>query len=95
MSSLKEISIREYISKIDFKSDDWKLSQIKEDIICVFDNNVSEINCNLLISINDDILNFLQTIYISFLTILDVCGFIIYILSYELFNINNISIIGL
>ena len=32
MSSLKEISIREYISKIDFKSDDWKLSQIKEDM---------------------------------------------------------------
>ena len=32
MSSLKEISIREYISKIDFKSDDWKLSKIKEDM---------------------------------------------------------------
>ena len=32
MSSLKEISIREYISKIDFKSDDWRLSQIKEDM---------------------------------------------------------------
>ena len=32
MSSLKEMSIREYISKIDFKSDDWKLSQIKEDM---------------------------------------------------------------
>ena len=32
MSSLKEISIREYISKIDFKSDDWKISQIKEDM---------------------------------------------------------------
>ena len=32
MSSLKEVSIREYISRIDFKSDDWKLSQIKEDM---------------------------------------------------------------
>jgi len=32
MSSLKEMSIREYVSKIDFKSDDWKLSQIKEDM---------------------------------------------------------------
>jgi hypothetical protein len=32
MSSLKEMSIREYISRIDFKSDDWKLSQIKEDM---------------------------------------------------------------
>jgi threonine aldolase len=32
MSSLKEFSIREYISKIDFTSDDWKLSQIKEDM---------------------------------------------------------------
>lgn len=29
---MKEISIREYISKIDFKNDDWKLSQIKEDM---------------------------------------------------------------
>jgi len=32
MNSLKEMSIREYISKIDFKTDDWKLSQIKEDM---------------------------------------------------------------
>jgi len=32
MSSMKEMSIREYISKIDFKNDDWKLSQIKEDM---------------------------------------------------------------
>jgi hypothetical protein len=32
MGSLKEIAIREYISHIDFKSDDWKLSQIKEDM---------------------------------------------------------------
>lgn len=29
---MKEHSIREYISKIDFKSDDWKLSKIKEDL---------------------------------------------------------------
>jgi hypothetical protein len=26
------MSIREYVSRIDFKSDDWKLSQIKEDM---------------------------------------------------------------
>lgn len=32
MSSLKEISIRDYISKIDFRNDDWKLSKIKEDM---------------------------------------------------------------
>ena len=32
MNSLKEMSIREYISHIDFKNDDWKLSQIKEDM---------------------------------------------------------------
>lgn len=32
MSSMKEYSIREYISKIDFKNDDWKLSQLKEDL---------------------------------------------------------------
>lgn len=32
MNSLKEMSIREYISKIDFKNDDWKLSKIKEDM---------------------------------------------------------------
>jgi hypothetical protein len=30
MASMKEISIREYISQIDFKRDDWKLSEIKE-----------------------------------------------------------------
>jgi hypothetical protein len=32
MSSLKEMSIREYISRIDFKSDDWGLTRIKEDM---------------------------------------------------------------
>lgn len=32
MSSLKEYSIREYISKIDFKNDDWKIPQLKEDL---------------------------------------------------------------
>jgi hypothetical protein len=32
MNSLKEASIREYISNIDFKNDDWKLSKIKEDM---------------------------------------------------------------
>jgi len=32
MSSLKEMSIRDYISKINFKTDDWKLSKIKEDM---------------------------------------------------------------
>lgn len=32
MNSLKEMAIREYVSKIDFKRDDWKLSQIKEDM---------------------------------------------------------------
>ncbi len=32
MGSLKEMSIREYVSRIDFKRDDWKLSQIKEDM---------------------------------------------------------------
>lgn len=32
MNSLKEISIRDYISRINFKSDDWKISQIKEDM---------------------------------------------------------------
>jgi hypothetical protein len=30
--TLKEMSIREYISNIDFKRDDWKLSKIKEDM---------------------------------------------------------------
>lgn len=29
---MKEISIRDYISRIDFKNDDWKLSKIKEDM---------------------------------------------------------------
>lgn len=32
MSSMKEIAIRDYISKIDFKHDDWKLSEIKENM---------------------------------------------------------------
>jgi hypothetical protein len=32
MNSLKEMSIRDYISKINFKSDDWKISQITEDM---------------------------------------------------------------
>jgi hypothetical protein len=32
MVSIKEISIRDYISNIDFKRDDWKLSEIKEDM---------------------------------------------------------------
>lgn len=32
MSSLKEIAIRNYISNIDFKHEDWKLSKIKEDM---------------------------------------------------------------
>lgn len=32
MNSMKEMSIREYISKINFKNDDWKLSNIKEDM---------------------------------------------------------------
>jgi len=30
--TMKEVSIREYISRIDFKNDDWKLSKIKEDM---------------------------------------------------------------
>lgn len=30
MASMKEIAIRQYISNIDFKRDDWKLSEIKE-----------------------------------------------------------------
>jgi hypothetical protein len=29
---MKEFAIREYISQIDFKRDDWKLSQIKQDM---------------------------------------------------------------
>lgn len=32
MNSLKEMSIREYISRIDFKSEDWGLTRIKEDM---------------------------------------------------------------
>ena len=32
MSSMKEMAIREYVSHIDFKKDDWKISQIKEDM---------------------------------------------------------------
>ena len=32
MNSLKEMSIRDYISRINFKTDDWKISQIKEDM---------------------------------------------------------------
>ena len=32
MASMKEIAIREYISNIDFKRDDWKLSEIKENM---------------------------------------------------------------
>lgn len=32
MSSMKEMAIREYISHIDFKNDDWKISKIKEDM---------------------------------------------------------------
>ena len=30
--SMKEIAIREYISKIDFKNDDWSINKIKEDM---------------------------------------------------------------
>jgi hypothetical protein len=29
---MKEIAIREYISRIDFKNDDWKLSELKENM---------------------------------------------------------------
>ena len=32
MSSMKEIAIRDNVSKIDFKNDDWKLPKIKEDM---------------------------------------------------------------
>lgn len=32
MASMKEIAIKDYISKIDFKRDDWKLSEIKENL---------------------------------------------------------------
>ena len=30
--SMKEMAIREYISKIDFKNDDWSINKIKEDM---------------------------------------------------------------
>jgi hypothetical protein len=30
--TIKEHSIRDYISKIDFRTDDWKISVIKEDL---------------------------------------------------------------
>jgi threonine aldolase len=29
---MKEAAIRDYVSRIDFKNDDWKLSKIKEDM---------------------------------------------------------------
>jgi hypothetical protein len=32
MASMKEEAIREYISNIDFRSDDWSLSKMKEDM---------------------------------------------------------------
>lgn len=32
MGSMKEIAIRDYITQINFKTDDWKLSKIKEDM---------------------------------------------------------------
>lgn len=32
MNSLKEMSIKDYISKINFRTDDWKLSKIKDDM---------------------------------------------------------------
>lgn len=32
MGSIKEMMIREYISGINFKTDDWGLSKIKEDL---------------------------------------------------------------
>jgi len=32
MGSMKEESIRNYVSSIDFNKDDWKLPQIKEDM---------------------------------------------------------------
>jgi len=32
MNSMKEVAIRNYISGIDFKGEDWKISQIKEDM---------------------------------------------------------------
>ena len=32
MGSMKELAFKEYISKIDFRRDDWRLPQIKEDM---------------------------------------------------------------
>lgn len=32
MNSIKEMAIRDYISKINFKTDDWGVSQIEEDM---------------------------------------------------------------
>lgn len=32
IGSMKEMAIKEYIAKINFRTDDWKLSQIKEDM---------------------------------------------------------------
>jgi len=32
MASMKEMAIPEYLSKIDFNRDDWKLSQIQKDM---------------------------------------------------------------
>lgn len=32
IGSMKEIAIKDYIARINFKSEDWKLSQIKEDM---------------------------------------------------------------
>lgn len=32
IGSMKEMAIKDYIARINFKSEDWKLSQIKEDM---------------------------------------------------------------
>ena len=32
MSSMKEMAIREYVSKIDFKHDEWGISQLKQEM---------------------------------------------------------------
>lgn len=32
MGSLKELSIREYVSQIDFMSEEWSINRIKEDM---------------------------------------------------------------
>jgi len=32
MISMKEVAIREYLSKIDFRGDDWKISQLQKDM---------------------------------------------------------------